>query len=317
MKNSILLSTRSNKVLSESVALKLDIKLCDVKIIEFADFEISVEVQENIRRQEVFIIAGTSTQSNKNVDIMELMLLIDAVKRSSPEKITVLFPYLPYARQDRRIQRSPISSSVFANMLSHSGIDSVIAMDLHTLQIQGFFSNSVVCEHISALATMKNHIIDNNYDCIVASDIGGTGRARYFASLLDLPIAIIDKRRPEPGVSKVMHIIGNVKGKKCCLVDDIVDGGGTLIGATEALLNEKAKSVDAVIVHGVFSRGAVSRLVASDINTVYISNSIEQCGIKKLNDVELSKISVIDISDLLAETIRRFCNGESLKALVS
>jgi ribose-phosphate pyrophosphokinase len=311
VKNSILLSTRSNKVLSQKVAAKLDIKLCNVSIIDFADAEISVEVLENIRRQEVFIIAGTSTQSNKNVDIMELMLLVDAVKRSSPERITVLFPYLPYARQDRRIQRSPISSSVFAQMLSYSGIDSVIATDLHTLQIQGFFSNNVVCEHISTLNTLKNHIKDNNYDCIVAGDIGGTGRARYFANLLDLPIAIIDKRRPEPGVSKVMHIIGDVKGKRCCIVDDIVDGGGTLVGATDALLAEKAKSVDAVIVHGVFSKGAITRLNESSINTLYISNSIEQ--IKKLPE----KIQVVDIDDLLAETIRRFCNGESLKALVS
>jgi ribose-phosphate pyrophosphokinase len=311
VKNSILLSTRSNKVLSKKVAEKLDIKLCNVRIVDFADAEISVEVLENIRRQEVFIIAGTSTQSNKNVDIMELMLLIDAVKRSSPERITVLFPYLPYARQDRRIQRSPISSSVFAQMLSHSGIDSVIATDLHTLQIQGFFSNNVVCEHISALSTLKNHIKYNNYDCIVASDIGGTGRARYFANLLNLPIAIIDKRRPEPGVSKVMHIIGDVKGKKCCIVDDIVDGGGTLVGAANALLNEKAKLVDAVVVHGVFSKGSINRIEESNINTLYVSNTIEQ--IKRLPD----NIQVIDIDDLLAETIRRFCNGESLKALVS
>lgn len=311
MKNSILLSTRSNKVLSQKVAEKLDIKLCNVSIIDFADAEISVEVLENIRRQEVFIIAGTSTQSNKNVDIMELMLLVDAVKRSSPERITVLFPYLPYARQDRRIQRSPISSSVFAQMLSYSGIDSVIATDLHTLQIQGFFSNNVVCEHISTLNTLKAHVEHNNYDCIVAGDIGGTGRARYFANLLDLPIAIIDKRRPEPGVSKVMHIIGDVKGKRCCIVDDIVDGGGTLVGASDALLEAKAKSVDAVIVHGVFSKGAITRLEESSINTLYISNSIEQ--IKKLPE----KIQVVDIDDLLAETIRRFCNGESLKALVS
>jgi ribose-phosphate pyrophosphokinase len=196
-------------------------------------------------------------------------------------------------------------------MLSYSGIDSVIATDLHTLQIQGFFSNNVVCEHISTLNTLKNYIKDNNYDCIVAGDIGGTSRARYFANLLNLPIAIIDKRRPEPGVSKVMHIIGDVKGKRCCIVDDIVDGGGTLVGATNALLAEKAKSVDAVIVHGVFSKGAITRLEESSINTLYISNSIEQ--IKKLPE----KIKVIDIDDLLAETIRRFCNGESLKALVS
>lgn len=311
MKNSILLSTRSNKSLAEKVAEKLDIKLCNVKIKDFADAEISVEVLENIRRQEVFIIAGTSTHSNKNVDIMEIMLLVDAVKRSSPERITVIFPYLPYARQDRRIQRSPISSSVFAHMLSHSGIDSVIACDLHTLQIQGFFSNNVVCEHISTLNTMRKHVENNNYDCIVASDIGGTGRARYFANLLDLPIAIIDKRRPEPGVSKVMHIIGDVKGKKCCIVDDIVDGGGTLVNAAEALIAEKAKLVDGVIVHGVFSKGAINRISSSQINRLYISNSIEQ--IRDLPD----KIEVVDIDDLLAETIRRFCNGESLKALVS
>jgi len=311
VKNAILLSTRSNKVLSEKVAEKLDIDLCPTKIQDFADGEISVEILENIRRQEVFIIAGTSTKSNKNVDIMELMLLIDAVKRSAADRITVVVPYFSYARQDRRVQRSPISSSVFAHMLSNSGIDSVIVMDLHALQIQGFFSDSVVCEHISALLTMKNHIKYNNYDVIITGDIGGTARARYFANLLDLPIAIIDKRRSKPGVSEVMNIVGDVKGKKCCIVDDMVDGGGTLCGAADALLNAEAESVDAVIVHGVFSRGAVDRIQASNINKMYVSNSIEQ----STNGAD--KIEVIDIDYLLAETIRRFCNGESLRALVS
>ena len=311
MKNAILLSTRSNKVLSEKVAKKLDIDLCPVRIQDFADAEISVEVLENIRRQEVFIIAGTSTHSNKNVDIMELMLLIDAVKRSAADRITVVLPYFSYARQDRRVQRSPISSSVFAHMLSYSGINSVIVMDLHALQIQGFFSDSVVCEHISALLTMKNHIKNNNYDVIITGDIGGTARARYFASLLDLPIAIIDKRRSKPGVSEVMNIVGDVKGKKCCIVDDMVDGGGTLCGAADALLDAGAQSVDAVIVHGVFSGGAVDRIQSSNINKLYVSNSIEQAT------SGADKIEVIDIDSLLAETIRRFCNGESLKALVS
>jgi ribose-phosphate pyrophosphokinase len=312
MKNSRLISTRSNRVLAEKVALRLDMELTEVEIKDFADSEIYVEIKENIRRDEIFLLAGFSTKSNKNTDIMELMLLIDAVRRSSPSKINVLFPYFPYARQDRRTNRSPISGKVFANMLCNSGIDSVVCMDLHSLQTQGFFSNNIVCEHMSALKTLRNTISNlNEIDVIVSSDIGGTSRARYFASLLNLPIAIIDKRRPEPGVSKVMNVIGTVRGKHCMLVDDMVDGGGTLVGAAEALIASGAKSVDGLCIHGLFSGQALKLIKASPIREMYISDSVEQ--IKELPD----KITVISLADLLSEAIRRFCNGESLKALVS
>ena len=165
MKNSRLISTRSNQVLARKVAGRLDMRLTEVKIVDFPDSEIYVEVKENIRRDEIFLLAGFSTKSNKNSDVMELMLLIDAIRRSSPGRINVLFPYYPYARQDRRTNRSPISGKVFANMLCHSGIDSVICMDLHSLQTQGFFNNNVVCEHMSALKTMKNTIPSCNYLC--------------------------------------------------------------------------------------------------------------------------------------------------------
>jgi ribose-phosphate pyrophosphokinase len=315
MQNFKLISTRSNKILAEKVAKKLNARLTKIHVKDFPDSEIYVEIKENIRREEIFLIAGFSTDSNKNNDILELMLIIDAIRRSNPSKINVIFPYYPYARQDRRTNRSPISGKVIANMLCHTGINSVICMDLHSLQTQGFFNNNVVCEHISALKTMRDSIVDaivpSAWDVVVSSDVGGTSRARYFSNLLDLPIAIIDKRRPEPGISKVMNVIGNVVDKKCVIVDDMIDGGGTLVGAVEALEKSGSKSVDAISIHGVFSGKAIQRIEDSNIGKVYISDSIEQ--VKDLPD----KIVVVGIEDLLSETIRRFYNGESLKALVS
>jgi ribose-phosphate pyrophosphokinase len=311
MQNFKLISTRSNKILALKVAEKLSIDLTTIDVKDFPDSEIYVEIKENIRREEIFLLAGFSTNSNKNNDILELMLIIDAIRRSNPSRINVLFPYYPYARQDRRTNRSPISGKVIANMLCHTGINSVICMDLHSLQTQGFFNNDVVCEHISALKTMRDSVIDLDWDVVVSSDIGGTSRARYFSNLLNLPIAIIDKRRPESGVSKVMNVIGDVVDKKCVIVDDMIDGGGTLVGAVEALEKSGSKSVDAISIHGVFSGSAIKRIEDSNIGKVYISNSIEQ--VKDLPD----KIIVVGIEDLLSETIRRFYNGESLKALVS
>jgi ribose-phosphate pyrophosphokinase len=315
MQNFKLISTRSNRILAEKVAKKLNVRLAKIHVKDFPDSEIYVEIKENIRREEIFLIAGFSTDSNKNNDILELMLIIDAIRRSNPSKINVIFPYYPYARQDRRTNRSPISGKVIANMLCHTGINSVICMDLHSLQTQGFFNNNVVCEHISALKTMRDSIVDaiapSAWDIVVSSDVGGTSRARYFSNLLDLPIAIIDKRRPQHCMSKVMNVIGDVVNKKCVIVDDMIDGGGTLIGAVEALEKSGSKSVDCISIHGVFSGKAIERIEDSNIGKVYISDSIEQ--VKNLP----SKIVVISIEDLLSETIRRFYSGESLKALVS
>jgi len=315
MQNFKLISTRSNRTLAEKVAKKLNARLTKVYVKDFPDSEIYVEIKENIRRDEIFLLAGFSTDSNKNNDILELMLIIDAVRRSNPSKINVIFPYYSYARQDRRTNRSPISGKVIANMLCHTGINSVICMDLHSLQTQGFFNNNVVCEHISALKTMRDSIVaaivPSYWDVVVSSDVGGTSRARYFSNLLDLPIAIIDKRRPEPGISKVMNVIGDVVNKKCVIVDDMIDGGGTLVGAAAALEKSGSASVDAISIHGVFSGKAIQRIDESNISKLYISNSIEQ--VKNLP----SKIVVIGIEDLLSETIRRFHSGESLKALVS
>ena len=315
MQNFKLISTRSNRILAEKVAKKLNARLAKIHVKDFPDSEIYVEIKENIRREEIFLVAGFSTDSNKNNDILELMLIIDAIRRSNPSKINVIFPYYPYARQDRRTNRSPISGKVIANMLCHTGINSVICMDLHSLQTQGFFNNNVVCEHISGLKTMRDSIVDaiapSAWDIVVSSDVGGTSRARYFSNLLDLPIAIIDKRRPQHCMSKVMNVIGDVVNKKCVIVDDMIDGGGTLIGAVEALEKSGSKSVDAISIHGVFSGKAIQRIKDSNIGKVYISDSIEQ--VKDLP----SKIEVISIEDLLSETIRRFYNGESLKALVS
>jgi ribose-phosphate pyrophosphokinase len=291
--------------------------LTKAEIKDFPDGEIYVEIKENIRRDEIFIMAGFTTKSNKNNDIMELMLLIDAVRRSNPSVINVIFPYYPYARQDRRTNRSPISGKVFANMLCHSGINTVICMDLHSMQTQGFFNNNIICEHISALNIMRDSIsetvVPSNWDVVVSSDVGGTGRARYFANLLNLPIAIIDKRRPEPGVSKVMNVIGDVKNKKCVIVDDMVDGAGTLIGASAALIEKGARTIDGICIHGVFSGSAIKRIENSQIGKMYISDSIEQTE----SVLSSKKINIISIERLLGETIRRFRNGESLKALVS
>lgn len=312
MKNAVVISTRSSIPLAKDVVKSLDKKLCNVNIFNFADFEIAIEIKENIRKCEVFIIAGTTVSSNVNSDIMELMLLIDAVKRSSPDKITVIFPYFYYARQDRRIGRSPISGKVLADMLSNSGIDSVVCIDLHSLQTQGFFSRGVVCEHVSALVTMMHHIKFNCYDCIVSADTGGAVRARYFASLLGLPLVIVDKRRTGPGESEVMNLIGDIAGKKCCIVDDMIDGGGTVCNAAFVLMNDGAEAVDVVAVHGLFSGDSLIRIADAPINNVYVSDSIHFENETSVTD----KIRVVSISKLIAETIRRSCNGESLKALV-
>ena len=318
MKNAVVISTRSNRPLVEDVVKHLDKPLCDVNIYDFADSEIAVEIKENIRKCEVFIIAGTTIASNVNSDIMELMLIIDAVKRSSPEKITIIFPYFYYARQDRRIGRSPISGKVLSDMLSNSGIDSVICIDLHSLQTQGFFSSSVVCEHASALVTMMHNIKFNCYDCVVSADAGGAARARYFGSLLGLPLVIVDKRRSGPGDSEVMNLIGDVVGKNCCIVDDMIDGGGTVCNAAFVLMQAGAESVDVVAVHGLFSGDAFVTIDDAPINKVYVSDSIQlrRNGKAIRSDLVSDKIKVVTISKLLAETIRRACNGESLKALV-
>jgi ribose-phosphate pyrophosphokinase len=312
-----IISTRSNSVLSQKIASILMTKLVPTEILEFPDTEIYVEIKESIRREEVYIIAGFSSSSNKNTDLMELMLLIDAVRRSNPLRITIIFPYYPYARQDRRTNRSPISAKVIAGMLCHAGINSVVCMDLHSTQTQAFFTNNVTCEHMSALKTMYDHLKSSwksysspNWDTVVSSDIGGTGRVRYFANLTDLPMAIIDKRRPKPGVSEVMNIVGDVEGKRCVLVDDMIDGGGTLIGATNALLDNGAKSVDALCVHGVLSGNARAKLENSNIDRIFISDSIGQ-------SMASSKITIVSVSNLLAETITRLSKGQSLKALVS
>ena len=310
MKDTILVSTRSNTELSEKIARRLGIDLCEVNIKDFADSEISVEVLDSIRRKEVFVMAGTSTFTNKNNDIMELMLLIDAIRRSSPSRITVVFPYFYYARQDRRVNRSPISSRVIANMLVNSGINAVVCVDLHALQIQGYFSNNVICEHLSVFKIIRDHVKYNGYECVVSADVGGTARARYFSKLLDLPLAIIDKRRTSPGVSQVMNVIGDVNGKKCCIVDDMIDGGGTVCGAADALLDSGATSVDVAVVHGVFSGEARKKIQESNINKVYVTDSIEQSI-----DIFSDKIEIVSVDVVLSETIKRVRNGQSVKAL--
>ena len=270
-----LFSGNANKILSQSVADYLNIPLgkCDVR--RFADQEIFVEIHENVRGEDTFILQSTSYPANDN--LMELLIMIDAARRSSAKRITAVVPYFGYARQDRKPgPRTPISAKLVANLITEAGADRVLTLDLHAGQIQGFFD--IPTDNLYAVPVMSrdlraNYDIDNLM--VVSPDVGGVVRARALASRVNAPLAIVDKRRDKPGESKVMNVIGAVKGRDCILVDDIIDSGGTLCNAADALMAEGAMSVTAYISHGVLSGGAVSRIISSQLRELVITDSIE------------------------------------------
>ncbi len=270
-----LVAGNSNRPLAEAISAYLKVPSTKGQVKRFADMEIFVEIQENVRGQDVFVIQSISFPANDN--LMELLILIDALKRASAARITAVIPYYGYARQDRKPgPRTPITAKLVANLIERAGADRVMTLDLHAGQIQGFFD--IPTDNLFAAPVMVRDIQEQYKGdnlMVVSPDVGGVVRARALAKRIEAPIAICDKRRERPGESEVMHVIGDVEGKRCILIDDIVDSGGTLVNAAEALLKHGAVEVMAYITHGVLSGGAVSRIQNSKLKSLVITDSIQ------------------------------------------
>ena len=304
----------SNTTLCKGIAQQLDIDLVKTETRKFADGEIYVEIRENIRGQDVFVVQSTSTPVNQN--LMELLITLDALRRGSARRITAVLPYFGYARQDRKSgPRTPISAKLVANLITRAGADRVLTLDLHAGQIQGFFDIPV--DNLYAAPLFSQHIketFNNERVMIVSPDVGGVVRARAIATRLGCDLAIIDKRRERAGVSEVMNVIGDVRGRDCVLVDDIVDSGGTLINAVEALLDKGgATSVSAYVTHGVLSGQAVNKIDLSRFRKVLVTDSIAATRAV----MESSKIQQLTIDKLLAAAISRIHMEQSVSDLFS
>jgi ribose-phosphate pyrophosphokinase len=306
-----LLACNSNKTLSQKIAEYLGINLVNAEVKKFSDLEIFVEVKENVRGEDIFVIQSTSYPANDH--IMELLIAIDALRRASAKRITAVIPYFGYARQDRKVApRTPISAKLVANLITSAGADRVLTLDLHAGQIQGFFDIPV--DNLYASPVFIRHIKENfNPEnlVIVSPDVGGLVRARGIANKIHAELAIVDKRRPVAGISEVMNIIGDIEGKNCIIVDDMVDSGGTLCNAADALLEKGAVSVSAFITHGVLSGKAFSKIANSQLKNLIITNSIEP----SLDTLATKNIKIIDISSLLGEAIKNITNEKSVSTL--
>ncbi len=306
-----LLTGNSNKVLSKNIAKYLKTKLVNSSIKKFADGEIYVEINENIRGNSIFIIQSVSSPANDN--LMELLLCIDALKRSSAKNITAVIPYFGYARQDRKVvPRTSISAKLVSNLITKAGADRIVTVDLHAGQIQGFFDIPV--DNLFATPIFARHVrkkIKSKKIVCVAPDVGGTERARALGKLLNVGLAIVDKRRPKPGQSQVMNVIGDVKEKTCVIVDDIIDSGGTIVNAAKALKERGAKEVYVYITHGVLSGDAVKKIKNSVIKNLVITDTINN-GEKTKN---AKNIEVLPISGLMGEAIKRISNSTSVSDL--
>ncbi|MGO2182117.1 MAG: ribose-phosphate pyrophosphokinase [Pseudoalteromonas nigrifaciens] len=298
--------------LAQKVAKRLYIEVGDAVVGRFSDGEISVQINENVRGSDVFILQSTCAPTNDN--LMELIVMVDALRRASAGRITAVIPYFGYARQDRRVRsaRVPITAKVVADFLSSVGVDRVLTVDLHAEQIQGFFD--VPVDNVFGSPVLLEDMKARHFDdvVVVSPDIGGVVRARAIAKLLnDTDLAIIDKRRPQANVSQVMHIIGDVEGRDCIIVDDMIDTGGTLCKAAEALKEHGAKRVFAYATHPILSGKAAENLRNSVIDEVIVTDSIPlSAELKALNIVK-----VLTLADMLAETIRRISNEESISAM--
>ena len=306
-----ILSGTSNLSLSRNIARQLKLKLVNTNIKKFADGEAYVEINENIRGNSVFVIQSTSTPANDN--LMELLLCIDALRRSSAKNITAVIPYFGYARQDRKVvPRTSISAKLVSNLITNAGASRIVTVDLHSGQIQGFFDIPVDNLFTTPLFTryIKKNLKNKNLIC-VSPDVGGVQRTRGLATKIDVDLAIIDKRRLQPGKSQVMRIIGNVQNKECIIVDDIIDSGGTIVNAVDALIREGAKSVYVFVTHAVLSGEAINKIKKSKINKLIITDSIDNT--KKIKNV--SKIQVLSIAPLMAEAIKRISNSTSVSSL--
>jgi len=306
-----ILTGNSNKHLSRKISKYLKNKLVNSSIRKFSDGEIYIEINENIRGNSIFIIQGISSPANDN--LMELLLCIDALKRSSAKNITAVIPYFGYARQDRKVvPRTSISAKLVSNLITKAGADRIVTVDLHAGQIQGFFDIPV--DNLFATPIFSRHIkkkIKSKNLICVAPDVGGVERARALGRKLDIGLAIIDKRRPAPGKSQVMNVIGNVKGKTCIIVDDIIDSGGTIVNAADALIKREAKEVHVYVTHGVLSGEAVEKIGKSKIKNLVVTDTIDNSGkVKKSRNLE-----VLSISNLLAEAMKRISNSTSVSDL--
>ena len=306
-----IIAGNSNLPLSSDVSKYLQIDLAKAIIRRFADEEVYVEIKENIRGEDVFVIESTSYPANDN--LMELLVIIDALKRASAKRITAVLPYFGYARQDRKPgPRTPISAKLVANLISTAGADRVLTVDLHAEQIQGFFD--IPTDNLFAGPVFSRDIKDQ-FDLsnlvAVSPDIGGVVRARAIASKFGASIAIVDKRRPKAGESEVMNIIGEVDGKDCIILDDIIDSAGTICNAADKLIEIGAKSVTAYVTHGVLSGKALSRIKDSKLKEVVITDTINNTE----NAKKVEKIRIIPISVLLGEAIRRISEESSVSSL--
>jgi len=306
-----LVAGNSNRALSEAIGAYLETPLTKAEVRRFADMEIVVEIKENVRGADVFVLQSTSFPANDH--LMELLIIMDALRRSSARRITAVVPYFGYARQDRRASgRTPISAKLVANLVTNSGADRVLTVDLHAGQIQGFFD--IPTDNLFASPVMVRDIKEKfrgNDVTVVSPDVGGVVRARGLAKRINAPLAIIDKRRERAGESEVMNVIGEVAGTTCILVDDIVDSGGTLVNAADALIAQGATDVYAYITHGVLSGGAVARITASRLKELVITDSIQPTEAVRV----ARNIRVLSIATLIGEAIGRTASEESVSSL--
>jgi ribose-phosphate pyrophosphokinase len=306
-----LVAGNSNPVLAQEIASWLNLSLTKANVRRFADMEIFVEIQENVRGSDVFIIQSTSFPANDH--LMELLIITDALRRSSARRITAVIPYFGYARQDRKVgSRAPISAKLVANMITRAGVDRVMTLDLHAGQIQGFFD--IPTDNLFASPLMVRDIkerFDLANVMVVSPDVGGVMRARGLSKRINAPLAIIDKRRERAGESEVMNVIGDAAGYTCILIDDIVDSGGTLVNAADALIANGAKDVYAYISHGVLSGGAAARIAGSKLKELVITDSI--LPTEAVNKV--ANIRTLSIAPLIAEAISRTASEESVSSL--
>jgi len=305
-----LFSGNANKALAEEIAAYLGFPLCKAVVKRFSDGEVWVEIDENVRMMDAYVIQPTSSPANEN--LMEMLIMIDALKRASADTITAVLPYYGYARQDRKVApRTPISSKLVADLLTAAGADRVVSVDLHAGQIQGFFN--IPFDHLFALTVFLDYFktVKMENPVIVSPDVGGAERARAYAKRFGTSLALIDKRRPAPNVSEVMHVIGDVQGKEAIVVDDIVDTAGTLCSAAEALLKKGAKKVYACCTHAVLSGPAIERIEKSSLEQLVITNTIPLSE----NAKACKKIRQISVASLLGEAIGRIARGDSVSSL--
>ena len=309
--NTVLFSGNANRALAQNIATHLSISLGKAKVGRFSDGEVDVEIEQNVRARDIFVVQPTCSPTNEN--LMELCIIVDALKRASARRVTAVIPYFGYARQDRRPRstRGPISAKVVANMLEAVGVERLLTMDLHADQIQGFFNIPV--DNIYASPVLLSDLQSKRYDdlVVVSPDVGGVVRARALAKQAGCDLAIIDKRRPKANVSEVMHVIGEVEGRNCVIMDDMIDTAGTLVKAADVLKERGAKKVFAYCTHAVFSGPAIERIESSKLDEVVVTDTIPLA----VDGSKCKKVRQLSVAFLFAETIRRISDGESVTSL--